>query len=127
MVVLLLLVIGLGVSNFLMYRKYQDLQTNPQKAAQETVDELLAEVSRLMVLPVGETPTVATVTDPEKLKDQPFFAKAKAGDKVIIYTNARKAIIYSPAEKKIIEVAPVTIGNNQTTQPAAAPSAKSNP
>ena len=50
---------------------------------------------------------MATVSDPEKLKDQPFFAKAQKGDKVLIYSNSQKAILYSPTEDKIVEVAPI--------------------
>lgn len=49
--------------------------------------------------------------DPEKLRDQPFFANAQRGDKVLIYANAKKAILYNPPSNKIIEVAPVNIGN----------------
>jgi hypothetical protein len=60
-----------------------------------------------MVLPADETPTIATVSDPEKLKDQPFFANAKKGDKVLIFSNSAKAILYSPTEDKIVEVAPI--------------------
>ena len=61
---------------------------------------------------------MATVSDLEKLKDQPFFAKAKIGDKVLIYTDAKKAILYDPVNDKIVEVAPINIGNSN---PAEAP------
>ncbi len=73
--------------------------------------KLVLEVGKLIELPIGEDPTVATVTDITKLKDQPFFAKAKNGDKVLIYTNARKAILYDPQAKKVIDIAPINIGS----------------
>lgn len=118
-VVLALLVIGLGATTYYFYNQYNTIKENPQKVVQDTVNDLVAQVGKLIVLP-SETPTVATVVDAAKLKDQPFFAKAKTGDKVFIYTNARKAILYSVTENKIIEVAPLTIGNNQPA-PAPAP------
>ncbi|MEK7203660.1 MAG: hypothetical protein AAB627_01110 [Patescibacteria group bacterium] len=90
------------------------LKENPQKVAQDETRKLINSVSKLIILPEGETPTIATVTDPERLKDQPFFAKAQTGDKVLIYTNARKAILYSLIQHKIVEVAPINIGNPQT-------------
>ncbi len=76
-------------------------------AAREVSDLILA-VGALIVLPEGETPTVATVSDPEKLKDQPFFARAKVGDKVLMYTQAKKAYLYDPAANILLEVAPIT-------------------
>ncbi|OGY88929.1 MAG: hypothetical protein A2677_02050 [Candidatus Komeilibacteria bacterium RIFCSPHIGHO2_01_FULL_52_14] len=120
-IVLLLLAIGSGAMAFSYKSQLQALKANPQKAAQEETRELIARVGKLIVLPSDEEPTIATVADPEKLKDQPFFAKAKAGDRVLIYTNARKAILYDPVSNKIIEVAPVNIGNAQAPQPAPAP------
>ena len=86
------------------------LKTNPQKVAEEEISSVVAKVSELMVLPEGETPNMLTVTDPAQLKDQPFFAKAEAGDKVLIYTTAQKAILYSVGKGKILEVAPLNIG-----------------
>ena len=92
--------------------QYSELKQNPQKITEEEVRQLVAKVGRLMILPEGETPTVATVADPEKLKDQPFFANAKVGDKVLIYTNSKRAILYDPSADKIVEVAPLNIGND---------------
>lgn len=88
---------------------------SPQQA-QEEIKRLVAEVGKLIQLPTGEEPTVATVTDIDKLKDQPFFQKAKNGDKVLIYTQARKAILYDPTAKKIVDVAPVNIGTQSAQQ-----------
>ena len=104
-----LVVIALGSAVY-FYTQLNQLREDPQKVAQEEAKTLVTKVGKLIVLPEGEEPTVATVTDPNLLKDQPFFANAKAGDKVLIYTNARKAILYNPEENKIVEVAPVNIG-----------------
>ena len=104
-----LVVVSAGMA-FYFYRQLSQLKNNPQVVAQKEVQEVVAEVSKVMVLPTGEEPTVATVSDPEKLKGQAFFVNAQKGDKVLIYTNARKAILYRPSEGKIIEVAPLNIG-----------------
>lgn len=104
----LLLLVGVAAGNY--YYQYQLVKNDPQKVVQEESQALVAAVSKLIVLPEGEQPTIATVSDPEALKGQAFFAKAKKGDKVLIYTNARKAILYDPVAQKIVEVAPLTIG-----------------
>ena len=112
---LAVLVLVFGATTVYFYRQASKLKQDPQKAAQESTQELIGKVSKLIVLPAGETPTVATVTDPEKLKkEQPFFANASVGDKVLIYTGARKAYMYNPTTNKIIEVAPVNIGTPTT-------------
>lgn len=119
--VLVVLILVAGGTAFAFYRQLQEVKQNPQKMAQEEVRALVARVGQLLVLPEGEEPTVATVQDAERLKDQPFFAKAKKGDKVLIYTNAKRAILYDPVANKIVEVAPVAIG--APTEPAPAASA----
>lgn len=85
------------------------IKKDPQAIAKEETKQLVDAVSKLVVLPEGD-PVVATVTDKEKLKDQPIFAKAENGDKILIYTNAQKAYIYSPSKNKIVDVVPVNLG-----------------
>lgn len=88
-----------------------DVRQNPGRVAKAETQALVERVGQLIELPAGEEPTVATVADPDRLKTQPFFQRAKLGDRVLIYTNAKKAYLYDPVNHKIIEVAPVTIGN----------------
>ena len=75
----------------------------------EEVEELVGDVGLLMLLPSDEQPTVATVTNLGALRDQPFFKSAKIGDKVLMYPKSGRAILYSPSENMIIEVAPITL------------------
>jgi len=108
------------------YQKYQKAQlqiTNPTAVAQQDAQVTIAAVAKLIILPTGETPTVAVVQDITKLRDQTFFAHAKNGDKVLIYTIAKKAILYRPSINKIIDVAPVNLGSSSgaTPTPSAAP------
>ncbi len=116
-VVLGVLFVVSAITALYLHDQVLELKKNPNQAAMEESQAVIAAVGRLIILPDNEQPTIATVSDPSKLKDQPFFASAKIGDKVLIYTNAKKAILYSPEENKIVEVAPVNIGNQAAAEP----------
>lgn len=75
-------------------------------------DELKAKVGKLIDLPSDEKPVVATIQDKQKLKDQPFFNGAENNDKLLIFTNAKKAIIYREAANKIINVGPIAVNTS---------------
>lgn len=94
---------------------------NPQAVAEAEAKGIAATVGELMILPKDEVPTVATVIDPEKIKSQPFFANAQKDDKVLIYTTAKKAILYRPSANKIIEVSALNIPTPENTPPAVQP------
>jgi len=113
--------IGLGVGGYFYYQ-YTFVKSPEaiQKAAQEETKKLVAEIGKVMVLPANETPTLATVSDINQLKKQPFFKDAKNGDKVLLYVKAQKAIVYDPNGHKIVNVGPINIA----TQPNQAPQAK---
>lgn len=117
---LLVILIIVGVTAYAIRQKPEilGLSKGPSQVQAE-IDVLVKEVGMLIELPQDETPTVATVTEVEKVREQPFFAKAKNGDKVLIYTNARKAILYRPSDKRIIEVGAVNI--NQEAIPSPEP------
>ncbi|MES3005316.1 MAG: hypothetical protein V4690_04430 [Patescibacteria group bacterium] len=103
----LLLVVSIGMS----FKFYSDLDLlkNPEAAEQKEIASIVNKLGKLMELPQGETPTVATVTDPEKLKDQVFFVNSKVGDKVVVYEKSQKVILFRPSENKIIEVSPYNL------------------
>lgn len=132
----LLLVIGVAIpiislSVFAIY-KYNSLQTelanlrnNPTQSSDISKSELkslLDKLGQLMEIPQNEEPTVATITDTSKLKDQPFFEKAQNGDKVIIFTSSKKAILYRPASNKIIDVSPINVDTPTVTPGSVRPS-----
>jgi len=90
------------------YYQLRILKANPQTVAKEESESLISKISRIYLLPTGEDPTVATVSDPEALKSQSFFDQSEKGDKVLIYTKAGKAILYRPSIDKIIDTAPIS-------------------
>ncbi|MDD5489918.1 MAG: hypothetical protein PHP25_04550 [Candidatus Moranbacteria bacterium] len=85
-------------------------QNDPNVASQKEIKAITGRIGKFMELPQEETPTLATVSDQEKLKGQQFFLNAKNGDKVLVYPKAKKAILYRPSSGKIIEVANLTSG-----------------
>lgn len=119
------LLIILAVGGFFYFKSQGNLTPNTP-AGQNTQNEnrkIIAEVSKLIDLPTNEEPTIATITDISKLKDQPFFLKAKNGDKVLIYSTSRKAILYDPLAKKILDVTIINLGtpSAQIATPSASP------
>ena len=111
-ILLVVLFVGVcGVAGYFFWQ-YQQLKKNPNLMSQQEVKEITNKIGEFLELPTDEQPTLATVTDQEKLKDQLFFKKAQNGDKILIYTNAKKAILYRPKTNKIIEVAPLILGES---------------
>jgi hypothetical protein len=124
---------GIGCS-FLVYKYHSTLlsfvtpvkppvlgstTTNSGQLTPDQTKAIVAEVGKLIDLPTGEEPTVATITDASKLASQEFFKHAQNGDQVLIYTNAKKAYLYSTSLKKILDVEPISVGS---ASPSATPS-----
>lgn len=134
-ILVIVALIGAGFAAYSFY-KYQQTQkelqsikkgvTGSQNVNNNQLSSLVAEVGKLMRLPQDELPTMATISDISKLKEQPFFQNAKNGDILLVYNKAGKAILYDPRDKKIVEVAPVgTAGASSASSPG--PVASRNP
>lgn len=112
------IILVLSIIAGFFYVQYQNLKKNPDQITKAENEALVEEVGKIYDLPKDETPTIATVIDKEKLKDQPFFANAQNGDKIPIFTKSKKAIVYRPKEKVIVNAGPIALDQKSLTQVA---------
>lgn len=105
-VVIVVIILGSATAGAYWYGRESN---SPEAQAEKTVEETVAAVARHMILPEGETPTVARVSDTAQLEGQPFFRNAKVGQQVLIYTKAGKAILYDPELDRIVEASPLSV------------------
>lgn len=88
-------------------------RSHPQPDSVEEALQLVEQLKDNIDLPTDETPSIAEIKDVTKLSDQPFYAIAQNGDKVLVYQKAGKALLYRPSTKKVIEYTPVNVSNQQ--------------
>jgi hypothetical protein len=123
---LLLIFIGLAiVPSVYLFIQYQDVKfklEGPKVKSGNEITQLTERIGRLMDLPSGEMPRLATVTDENALFGKLFFAKARNGDKVLVYPSLGKAIFYRESINKIVDIAFVSIGSDNKAQINSAPS-----
>ena len=117
-IILILLALGGAGAGIYYYRQYTQAIKRAADPKLE-VKELLTKLGKLIELPTTEEPTVATVTNADQIKSQPFFTKAKNGYRVVLYTNGRLAILYDDVANKIINVGTINVSNTAT--PSASP------
>lgn len=91
-----------AATSYAAYRKASE--SRPEGSEAERIAE---HISAFMELPDGEVPTLAIVTDREKLADQEFFDLAENGDQVLIYERAKKALLFRPSTGRVMNVAPI--------------------
>lgn len=102
------ILIAVIVAGSIFFYTRSQKNTSAKNTSASEIESTVAAVAALIEIP-NETPTLATVSDIDKLKDQEFFTHAENGDKVLIFKNARKAILYRPFTNKIIEVGPIRV------------------
>jgi hypothetical protein len=76
-------------------------------------------VSKLYYLPKDEKPTVAQIEDKSKLEGQSFFTGAQNGDYLLVYTNAKIALLYREHDNKLVNVGPVNTDQNSNANDVA--------
>ncbi len=125
--IIVVLVVVIGAAGLYVFLYLQKDAASPVAAngqlSSEQIKALVHDVGKLVVLPDGEVPTIATVTDVDKLANQPFFRTAQNGDKVLLFGSTREAILYRPSIGKIIKMAPVNSTDIATPSPSLAPQA----
>lgn len=99
-ITVMVVVLG-GIGVFFTMRQSQDMNN---------VSVVTAAVGRHYLLPEDEVPALATVEDKAKLNSE-FLRSAENGDKLLVYKNAKKVILYRPSIDRIIEVGPVSIAD----------------
>ena len=117
-IIIILLTILFLISAFtslLFYRRFKQMQ---KKSSEQPVPNrslrlsdkppLLSEIEKLLVLP-EEKPNILNVSDLDNLIEQPFFTGAKPTDIVLLYKQEKKAILYDPVAKQIINIGPLII------------------
>lgn len=100
--IVLLFLVSLGVL-VVMYNKISFL-SSPEKIAEKEIDSVVRDVRKIMDLPQDETPVLAVINNDEQLKNQPLFQNAEVGNKILIYEENRKIVIYNHTTNKIVEV-----------------------
>ncbi len=109
----ILFVVASGVAVY-FYFQYKNVPVT--KTAEDELAQVKNSIGKLMELP-DETPTLATINDKSKLEKSSFFDRAENGDKVLLYTNAKKAILYRPSTGKIIDVTTINVTDIKATAP----------
>lgn len=113
------LVLGMAIFFYIELREIKNIGEIPnskqtQEEVRERIEDVVMEVSKLIELPEGEEPVLVEIADKEEISEnQEFFAKAENGDVVLIYRQAKKAYLYRPSEKRLINVSSVTINANE--------------
>lgn len=98
------------------YYKFNLSKKASEKRVQAETVRLVKEVKKIMVLPESDVPAIFDIQDPVLLTNQQaFFAGAQKGDKLLVYPQLGKAIIYSPERKMIVNVGPVTFDQTKST------------
>lgn len=123
LLILFLLTAFPSVFFFIKYRESEQKLKSVLGTSSEKNSKIIEAVGKLITLPEGETPTIATVTDKDKLNNQAFFQSAKNGDILLIYSQAKKAILYDPLARKIIDVAPLSVSTPSPSVSLSGPTA----
>lgn len=110
--------IGFGGYAYWQWQRTQELLKDPAKREQEEFKATVKTIGSLIKLPLDETPTLATVSEADRLKNMTFFKEAQNGDKVLMYIKNRKAYLYRPSEKVLVEVATINISDQAGAQGA---------
>lgn len=99
----------------------EDMRGSLQPVDKAEVADLIEKIRTIALVPVDEAPTLATIIDITKILDQPFFRNAQVDDKLFVYTAARTAVLYRPAEGKLVNMAYLVDTDSSSKDVTSAP------
>lgn len=116
-VVIIIGIIALAlVATFVVLRMYQAAPNQSESSSVGDAADTMTSIARLMLIP-NEKPVIATINEAQKLiASQAFYMGAIDGDKLVMFPNAKKAVIYSPTRNLIVNSGPFVIGSGPQTQ-----------
>jgi hypothetical protein len=118
-----LFVVLILILAFLTYQHNRAPSPEKQRQIQEKQNTQTIEAVKKIMLVPSEQPIIATIEQAETLvKEQPFYGGAQNGDKLLIFPNAKKAVIYNPTGNKIINAGPFVLSGESTLGAQAKPS-----
>lgn len=107
-----LTVLVFAITAAFFFKQYQEVKNNPDVAAKATSQRIVERVGGLFFLP-SEEPTVAQIEDKSKLETQSFFDGAENGDYLLVFADAKLALIYREKDDKLVNVGPVNTEQSQ--------------
>ncbi len=116
-IVAVVVVSGAGLSGYRLVQGFWPWSSAEVRAAAELSSAVRA-VGKHLIMPPG-TPVLATVQDAEVLKgEQSFFAHAENGDQLLIFSESRQAVLYSPSRDIIVNIGPIEYGGERSGKEA---------
>lgn len=122
-IAILAVVLVVALGGWLAFREYKqtkDVANNPELAKQEEIKKTIKDVSSHVQFDGVENAVVSTVNDKEldNLKKQDFFKDVQPGDKILVYADSKRVILFRPSLNKIINMTQlsVTTGTDATKQ-----------
>ncbi len=106
-------------------RQLEEIKAASQRSGDDVANEVLEKVNVLINIPLDPKPTVAKITDINRLKEANEFFGAAENDDYLILTGDR-AILYDPDRNIVLDMAPFRI-NRESPSPSPTESSQQSP
>lgn len=99
----------------IFYKNYTQTDAYKKKQEEKELVKTVNAVGSVLLLPSGR-PTMFVIADAQALStQQAFFRGAINGDRLLIYKDVGKAVLYSPTRHLIVNVGPITTDDSEKT------------
>lgn len=100
--------LSLGIVSLLFWHDMYTFFAYTDASQREAVN-LAYRISDTVAVPAGEIPGLATVTDVSKLNRGGVLAGAENGDKLLLFYESGRVVVYRPSIHKVISVGPMIL------------------